>query len=83
MTRTIDLNGAVVYTDDVSIYEVYAIEIDEDEKSIQCLDIANHIIAMIKYEFSTGPIEFINYHDDGTIYEFSDTIVNSNGKLVI
>lgn len=83
MTRKIELNEAIVYTDDVSIYEVYAIEIDEIEKSIECLDIANHIIAMIKYDLSVGPVEYINHHDDGTICEHSDTIVNSNGKVVI
>lgn len=83
MTRTINLNGAIISTDDVSIYEIYTLEIDKEEKTIECWDFANNLIALIHYDFSSGPIEYDDYDEDGNINPYSGTIVNSNGKLVI
>lgn len=82
MSRQIKVNGAMVYTNDVTIYEVWTIEINEEEKIIELWDLHNYTIARIDYEESSGPVEFINYNKDGNIKESADTIVNSNGKVV-
>lgn len=67
----------------LKIIQIYTLEIDEKEKTIGCWDFANNLIALIHYEFSSGPIEYDDYDEDGNINPCSSTIINSNGKVVI
>ena len=77
----INLNGAIVFSQDCSIYEVYSIIIDNDEKTIECNDINGFTIALIHYEES-DECGYINYDEKGNIMPYAEEIVK-NGKLVI
>ena len=77
----IELNGAIVFSSDCSIYEVYSIDIDTEEKTIECNDINGFIIAMIHYEES-DECGYINYDENGNIMPYAEEIVK-NGELVI
>ena len=81
--RIIPLNGAIVCTDDVDIYGVFRLDIDKTETTIEIYGFGNVLLGRIKYDCSNGPIEYIDYYENGNIKEFADTIVNSNGELVI
>ena len=83
MNKSKELNGAMVCTDDVTIYGVYRIDIDTDEKTIELWGFCNTFLGKIDYKFSSGPIEYIDYYENDTIKPFADTIVNGNGKVVI
>ena len=81
MTRKIELNGAIVFTDDTSIYDVYLLIIDEEEKTIECNDMNGFVIALIHYD-DTEDCGFINYDGYGNILPYAEELVE-NGKLVI
>ena len=73
-------NGAIIYTDDCSIYEVYSIEIDKEEKTIDCYDQNGFPIAQIIYDESEE-IGYIGYNNKGVISPYPN-IISKNGELV-
>lgn len=81
MTRKVELNGAIVFTDDTSIYDVYLLIIDEEEKTIECNDMNGFVIALIHYD-DTEDCGFINYDGNDDILPYAEELVE-NGKLVI
>lgn len=78
--KTIELNDGIVHTNDVSIYEVYYIDIDVSEKTIDVCDRNHMLVAQIKYEYSNGSIGYFTRDNDGNINIIEDNILEKIKK---
>ena len=74
-------NGGIVGADDCAYYEIYSIDIDKSNKTLELNDEWGYVRGLIHYK-NFEEIEYINYEGEEIISKNS-TIIIKNGKVVI
>ena len=77
----IELHDAIIVTETVSIYEVYLLIIDEEEKTIDCSDSGGMTIAMIHYENEKYCEILLRDYDDDRLNGNTIDLIK-NGQLI-
>lgn len=72
--------GCLVYYDDIAIHNIYSIDIDEKNKSIEFNDITGFVLAHIVDYSNVEEIGFIEYDADDNLKKF-EVLVIENGKM--
>lgn len=74
--------GACVYCDNVSIDNIYSIDINEENKTIELNGFNNFVEAWIRYYNEVKEVSILQYNDSGDIDLGYEIPIIENGKLV-
>lgn len=74
--------GACVYCDNVSIDNIYSIDINEEDKTIELNGFNNFVEAWIRYYNEVKEVSILQYNDSGDIDLGYEIPIIENGKLV-
>ena len=74
--------GACIYCDNVSVDNIYSIDINEENKTIELNGFNNFVEAWINYYNEVEEVSILQYNDDGDIDLGYEIPIIENGKLV-
>lgn len=74
--------GACVYCDNVSVDNIYSIDINEEDKTIELNGFNNFVEAWINYYDEVEEVSILHYNDSGDIDLGYEIPIIKNGKLV-
>lgn len=74
--------GACIYCDNVSIDNIYSIDINEKDKTIELNGFNNFVEAWINYYDEVEEVSILKYNDSGDIDIGYEIPIIENGKLV-
>lgn len=73
-------NGCMMFYDAIAIHNIYSVDIDEEEKSIEFNDSQGFVAANISDYSDVEEIGFVEYDVDGNLKPF-EVLVIENGKM--
>ena len=75
--------GACIHCDNVSIDNIYSIDINEKDKTIELNGFNNFVEAWIRYYDEVEEVSSVSYTDSGDIDIGFEKFIVKNGELVI
>lgn len=73
-------NGCMMFYDAIAIHDIYSVDIDEEDKSIEFNDANGFVAANISDYSEVEEIGFVEYDDNGSLKPF-EVLVIENGKV--
>lgn len=73
-------NGCMMFYDAISIHDIYSVDIDEEEKSIEFNDSQGFVAANISDYSDVEEIGFVEYDVNGDLKPF-EVLIIENGKM--
>lgn len=73
-------NGCMMFYDAIAIHDIYSVDIDEEDKSIEFNDANGFVAANISDYSEVEEIGFVEYDSEGNLKPF-EVLVIENGKM--
>jgi len=73
-------NGCMTFYDAISMHDIYSVDIDEEEKSIEFNDRNGFVVANISDYSEVEEIGFVEYDNNGSLKPF-EVLIIENGKM--
>lgn len=73
-------NGCMTFYDAIAIHNIYSVDIDEEEKSIEFNDANGFVVANISDYSEVEEIGFVDYDSNGNLKPF-EVLIIENGKM--
>ena len=73
-------NGCMMFYDAIAIHDIYSVDIDEEEKSIEFNDANGFVAANISDYSEVEEIGFVDYDSNGNLKPF-EVLIIENGKV--